>query len=663
MNELRDSGPFRVFLEGAGTIKSRFNKKYSWVEESFVFDKRTGKQVASNYSDEFVASSLRKPRLTFFLCVFGAVVSIIILRLLYIQLWKGNHYAALANQNRVRNIPIIAERGLIYDRYNQQLTQNVPNFSLALTPQDLPRKKEERARIVSEIAAITNEPEDVLAGLIEQYGSYSYESIVIKEDLDYETALQLQMESSGLPGISIQRGSKRLYTQVSDGTTGSSTPYSLAHVLGYLGKLSPDELDERYERGYLPSDSIGKTGVEKVYEEVLRGSYGRRRAEVDARGKEQATLAEEAPEPGKHVVLSIDAEMQQALERVMLDGMAAAGKERGAAVVTNPQTGEILALVNLPAFDNNDFSGGISSEQYAVYAENDNNPLFNRAIGGAYPSGSTIKPVIAAAALQEGVITAGTTFLSTGGIGVGQWFFPDWQAGGHGRTDVRWSIANSVNTFYYIIGGGYEDREGLGVARIKQYLERFGFGSSLGIDLPGEAEGFIPSKAWKEEAKNERWYVGDTYNLSIGQGDLLTSPLQIAMMTSAVANNGTLYKPRVVQKFIDPVTREEQLLPAESIRKNMVSPSHLNTVRLGMRDCVTKGSCRRLSLLPFSAAGKTGTAQWSSTKEPHAWFTSFAPFERPEITVTILIEEGEGGSATAAPIAYQFYRWWDAERY
>jgi len=316
-----------------------------------------------------------------------------------------------------------------------------------------------------------------------------------------------------------------------------------------------------------------------------------------------------------------------------------------------------LALVSLPSFDNNDFSGGISKEKYSGYVNDPNAPLFNRAFGGNYPSGSTIKPVMAAAALQEGVITSNTSFLSNGGLRVGPWFFPDWQAGGHGITNVRKSLAQSVNTFYYYIGGGYDKFEGLGVDRIEEYLKKFHFSEALGIDLPGEVDGFVPSRLWKEQ-KNEKWYVGDTYNLSIGQGDLLVTPLQIAVMTSFFANGGTMYKPHVVKTLTDPVTKQKEEIKSIVLAQNMVRKDVIDTVRLGMKDCAEAGSCRRLALLPFTSAGKTGTAQWNKNKANHAWFTSFAPFENPEIVVTVLVEEGEEGSRIAAPIAYEFYRWW-----
>jgi penicillin-binding protein 2 len=269
---------------------------------------------------------------------------------------------------------------------------------------------------------------------------------------------------------------------------------------------------------------------------------------------------------------------------------------------------------------------------------------------------------MASAALQEEIITANTSFLSTGGLAIGQWFFPDWQAGGHGMTNVRKSIAWSVNTFYYMIGGGYGDFVGLGVRRMDEYLSKFGFGQKLGIDIPAEADGFLPTPEWKKETKGETWYVGDTYNFSIGQGDFLTTPLQIASMTATIANGGTLYKPHFAKSVEDEQYGDLTTFEPETIRSGFISATNIETVRLGMNDCVTGGSCWMLRNLPFSAAGKTGTAQWNRNKDTHAWYTSFAPFEHPEIVVTVLVEEGGEGSLSAQPIAADFYKWWGSYR-
>lgn len=585
---------------------------------------------------------------------------------MYIQIIEGNTYFARAERNRQRTIPIVAERGLMYDTNGVQMTQNVPNFSLTLVPQDLPRKRQtsqigpSREEVITRLSDITSQKPESLRETLDEFGAYSYESITLQDDIDYDQAIRIHIDAADLPGITIAQGSKRRYLQdVEDPVTGVTTSVtSVSHVMGYLGKLNRKELDSLYDKGYLPSDSIGKDGLEYQYESLLRGTYGRRRVEVDSFGRKQLVLSEEEPVPGLHIGLSIDMQIQAALQRFMTAELEKRSLKRASAVAIDPRNGRILAMVSLPSYDNNAFSGGIDAATYQEYITNEDRPLFNRAIGGTYPSGSIIKPVYAAAALQEGIITKTTSFLSTGGIAVGVWFFPDWQSGGHGRTDVRKSLANSVNTFYYIIGGGYNDFVGLGVDILRKYLISFGLSEVTGIDLPGERAGHVPSKEWKEETKGERWYVGDTYNLSIGQGDLLVTPLQMAMLTASIANKGTVYAPQILKKKINPITGNETSADPVVIRDLPVSADNLETVRLGMRDCVTYGSCRRLNSVSIPIAGKTGTAQWNTNKENHAWFTSFAPFDDPEIAVAILVEEGEGGSISAVPIGDAFYRWW-----
>lgn len=643
-----------------------------WVEDSFAFEKPVGKQVHVPHSDQFFGKSVSNRRITFLLITFCSIFALLWIRLVHVQLIEGAYYRDRADINSERIVSIPSERGIIYDRNLIPLTQNIPSFSLAISPQDLPRTGVELQKVSTRLAELTAKPQTDIYNTLSDFSSNKnkYRSLVIQENLDYNAALLFQIDASDLPGVHIERGSKRLYyeTFVSSSpvlASASSTPNaeSLSHVLGYLGKVNPNELNALEDKGYLLSDSIGKNGIEKQYEQYLRGIYGRRRVEVDTSGRQQVVLAEEPPTPGNHLVLSIDVNIQSKLEEIIKNSLSKFNKQRAVAVAMNPNTGEILALVSLPSFNNNDFSGGIAQDKYTKYIEDKDLPLFNRAVSGLYPSGSTIKPGIAAAALQEGIITSKTTVLSTGGIQVGPWFFPDWKAGGHGVTDVRKSLAESVNTFYYTIGGGNGNITGLGVEKIDNYLKLFGISSPLGIDLPGEAAGFLPTKAWKEETKKERWYIGDTYNLSIGQGDLLVTPLQIASLTATVANGGTLYEPHVMKSIMDPVTKQQTPFQNTVLRSNFINQQNINVVQWGMRDCVTAGSCRRLATLPFAAAGKTGTAQWSSTKENHAWFSSFAPFENPQIVLTVLVEEGKEGSETAVPIAYDFYKWWATYRH
>ena len=636
----------------------------AWIEESFSFETPTAKQIVVSDSTTYLGSNFSARRRWWLMSFIAISLCILLVKIISLQFLRGTNYRAMAEGHSQRLIPISAERGLIYDRLGIQLVQNVPNFSLAITPQYLPKNSAQREIIVHRLAQLTRRTDEDIAETLRQYGNYSFESVIIEENLDYDTALSIQIEAADLSGVRIERGSKRFYQVVgNDLRPSSTTPISLSHIIGYEGKLNPDELKILYGEGYIPSDSIGKIGLEKTYEKYLRGTYGKQRIEVNALGKEQSVLEETPPVPGSHIELTIDIGIQRALEDSLFGVLKEKGKARGSAIALNPNTGEILGLVSLPAFDNNDFSSGIKQAVYTAYLQDVNQPFFNRAISGVYPSGSSIKPAIAAIALESGIITAKTTVVSTGGVQVGPWFFPDWLAGGHGVVDVRKSLAWSVNTFYYYIGGGYGNFVGLGIEKMVTYLRTFGFSTQLGIDLPGEASGFLPTKEWKEQTKKERWFVGDTYNVSIGQGDVLVTPLQIADMTASIANGGTLYRPHLLLSSIDPLTKKKQSVLPEIIRAQVVSPKNVETVRLGMRDCVLYGSCQALRSLPFSVAGKTGTAQWKQGKDTHAWFTSFAPFEHPQIVVIALIEEGGEGSGSAVPVVKKFYEWWGKERY
>jgi penicillin-binding protein 2 len=343
--------------------------------------------------------------------------------------------------------------------------------------------------------------------------------------------------------------------------------------------------------------------------------------------------------------------------------MSNVGAAKATAVALDPRSGEILAFVNLPSYDNNLFSKGISGTDYANLLNNKNNPLLPRAIAGEYPSGSSIKPFIAAGALQEGNINENSTVNSTGGIKVGEWEFPDWKKGGHGITNVTKAIAESVNTFFYAIGGGYGNIKGLGPDRMKHYLNLFGFGEDTGIDIGGELPGSIPDPVWKEKTKNEDWYLGDTYHMAIGQGDTLVTPLQIANATCAIANGGKLYKPRFVHEVVDENDKVLEVKPPEIIRKGFISPSNMDIVKRGMRQTVTSGSARSLNNLPVAISGKTGTAQFGpDEKKYHGWFTSFAPYDNPKIALTILVEGAGGGDETAVPIAKEVYKWYFGNR-
>lgn len=653
-----NNNPFKISDKSLFSLENDKEEKRI-KENNMVFEEDIGGQTEQSATKNFLNSSFKKNKKFYLLLIVCAGFLIVLFRLFYIQILNNNFYFVRAEQNREREIPIPAKRGLIYDKLNNKLTENIPRFSLTMTPQDLPHTENERRKVLKKLSQLTDQSTEEIEDIIQKYKEHNLESIVIKENLDYETALSIQISAANLPGIHIQRGSKRLYYLNPIEQNNKKQTRSLSHLLGYLGKINSKSFNDlSKDSDYLLSDYIGKSGLEREYERLLRGKYGSKIIEVNSTGEKQKVISKDPPRPGKHIKLTLNSEIQKKLEQIIKKHLEEKNKDKAAGIVMNPNNGQILSIVSLPAYNNNHFSGEIDTEQYQKYLNNDSRPLFNRAVAGVYPSGSTIKPMIGAGALQEDIINKNTVIRSTGGIEVSNSFYPDWKKGGHGYTNITKAIAWSVNTFFYHIGGGYQDFEGLGLAGIRKYLDKFGFGEKAGIDLPNENPGFIPTKKWKRKTKGEQWYIGDTYNLSIGQGDLLTSPLQIANATAAIANNGTLYNPFLVKEIIDPMNEEKIIQEKEVIKKDIVKDKNMQIVKQGMLECTVYGSCQSLRSINFNIAGKTGTAQWSNDKEPHAWFTSFAPYENPEVVFTVIVEEGGEGDEITISIAKEFYRWW-----
>lgn len=578
-----------------------------------------------------------KISLLFFVLLLGFFV--ILGKIFSLQVVFGKEYRGKAENNRIKVEKVTATRGVIYDKNGRLLVKNSPNFTLYFTPAELPKDINELNPLAQELSAIINLSADEIINKFTSANKLSSQPFLIKEYLNYDQALKLKITINDYPFLNLEIQLVRDYL----------TDESFSHLLGYMSKVTEEELKNNSD--YSPLDYTGKTGLEHYYEKELKGKDGKQQIERDNLNKFTRILATQEPEAGKNLVLNIDYDLQATLFRALKTSVQTNHSPAGAAVALNPQNGQVLALVSYPAYDNNLFFKGLSPDQYKAIFEDPNQPLLNRAISGEYPSGSTIKPTIAAAALQEKIITPTTTVLSTGGIKIDKWFFPDWKAGGHGLTNVVKALAESVNTFFYAVAGGYQNITGLGVDRLVKYFKLFGLGQKLGIDLPGETTGFLPSIAWKEEVKNEPWYIGDTYHLGIGQGDILVSPLQVASYTAVIANGGKLYQPYLVNKFTDlennPVAQNNSHL----INQGFISSANLQVVRQGMRSAVVSGSAGSLADLPFSVAAKTGTAQFANNKRTHAWLTSFAPFENPEIVISVIVEQGGEGYVAALPVA------------
>ena len=633
------------------------NKKKSYYVKSKSSSKSFSMDIFSGQpADTRGQIILVNPKfLTFWLIFLFAGIFILTARTAYLQISQGQYFSEVADGNRIRVIDIKAPRGVIYDRHQNLLVENVPSLSLAVIPVDLPQEQEVLLQVAQEIAKVTAGNPDEIFTILDSLSPYSFQPVSLKDNLTQDEAIMTEILNSKYPGVILRSSSLRNYLI-------TENQQSLSHLLGYIGKINQQDLRTYLDQGYLIDDYVGKAGVELQYETLLKGVNGRQQMEVDATGNTKEVLAFQSPVSGKNLILTIDAELQAIAEESLKRVLSSHNKQRGAVVAMDPNSGEILAMVSLPTFDNNAFSRGLSGEEFAALVNDPDRPLFSRAISGSYPSGSTFKMIVAAAALEEGVVTPSTGFNSVGGLAVGSWFFPDWKAGGHGWTNLAKALSESVNTFFYMIGGGYNDFIGLGVDRIAQYAKMFGVSEKLGIDLPNEASGFFPSKDWKESVKNERWYVGDTYNLSIGQGDILVTPLQVAAWTAVFANGGTLYKPYVVKEILNSDNTVISEVDPQVLNQDFIAAENVAAVNRGLRQAVTSGSAVRLSTLPIAAAAKTGTAQWSSKDAPHGWLTAYAPYDQPQIVVTVLVEEGEGGTTTATPVAYDILNWWANHR-
>ncbi len=565
-------------------------------------------------------------------------------RVFYLDIISGEYYSLVSAENRIRKIIVKAPRGNILDKFGNILARNSPSIDVVVVPSYLPKNIEDKKILAGKMADILNmNPGNVEIMLLSQ-NEKSADPVLLKENITQDQSLILAEKINELPGIALDKTAIRKYE--------NSAIFS--HIIGYDGKITKEEMDKN--SGYLMTDYIGKTGLEKSYEDQLKGVYGAQRVEVDSRGVVMKNLGIISPQAGNDLILNIDQELQKKLYDSLSAMLEKGETKTAAAVAIDPSTGGILAMVSLPSYDNNLFASGISSDEYKKLISDKDLPLFNRATSGEYPPGSTIKPAVAVAALSEGVITPTTIINGQGGsLNIGSFHFGDWKA--HDPSDVRTAIAQSNDIFFYTVGGGYGNIAGLGMDRMKKYENMFGFGSPTGVDLPGESGGFIPSEQWKLDKLDEKWYIGDSYHCAIGQGFVLATPLQLANYTAAIANGGTLYSPRLVNRIRKSDGTDSYVQP-EIIRKNFISPDIMQVVREGMRQTITAGTAQVLKTLPVAVAGKTGTAQFGTENKMHGWFISFAPYDNPKIALAIIVEGGGEGNSSAVPVAKEVYDWY-----
>lgn len=569
----------------------------------------------------------------------------LVVRLFQLQVSAHEQYAQLADGNRIRDSIAHAPRGNIYDRQGRLLASNTVGYELSVTPYLLPESSQSREEMYDLITQAADVSPLSIKAKAEAEGLDYPLPITAINNLEHKQALSIMQHLPRLAGWHISQVPQRKY--VSDS--------GLAHILGYTASVDQEDLEADEDKNLLPVDKIGKAGVELQYDHILRGQNGFERTEVNTLGQPVRVLAQTRFKKGQDITLTIDLDVQRRLARELKEQMKNARVSRASAVAVDPQTGEVLAMVSLPSYDNNLFARGISHAQFDRLASDPDQPLLNKVISGGYTTGSTIKPVVASAALEEKVVTPDTIIVDSGAIAVtsvyqpGQQFiFRGWRPGGLGPMNVRRAIAWSSNIYFYTVGGGYGGIEGLGVDRLTSYYRQFGLGEPSGIDLPGEIAGRVPDREWKLANKNEDWFVGDSYNISIGQGDLLVSPLQLTLADMAIANGGYLLKPQILLKIGDETVARRQIR-----REVPVAKQNIQIVREGMRQVLTDGTTCECTFasVPVKVAGKSGTAQTTSNDErrPHAWFTAFAPYEKPQIMITAMLEEGSGGSLYAAP--------------
>lgn len=635
---------FRIQQGKEGRARRIIARPYAKYDLSEEWDVGKAKTLSQFY--------LNIKKVNFLTYLILAVFLVFFVRLFNLQIVSGDKYSKQSEINRTRIQVLEAPRGLFFDRDGNQLVKNKPIFYLAYLPSDFSSTDEiiKKLKIISNLLSID---ENDLLDIVSKNPKISYQPLPLLDALSYEEVIKLKTGLKDWRGLELGIRGAREYL---------FNDY-LSHILGYLGKISQEEIKKEDYKDYRLTDFVGRSGLEMQYEKLLRGKFGKKEVEIDARGKVQKVIEEISPVSGHDIFLTIDINIQKKLFDLLKEQLEKAELTKGAAIAIDPRNGDILAAVSFPSFDNNIFSGKLSLDKYQSLIKNPDLPLFFRPLLGEYPSGSIFKPLVALAALEKGLITPSTTILSQGGVRIKQWFFPDWKSGGHGLTNLTKAIAESVNTYFYAIGGGYGDIKGLGIDNITNFARQLFFTKKMGVDYPSEAKGFLPSKEWKEQVKKEKWYIGDTYNVSIGQGDVLITPLQITNFMAYLANGGVMYRPHFL-KSIKTDNGEIIVKKPEVLVDNLAQQQNIAAVREGLRATVDWGSARSLRFLyPFVVAGKTGTAQVGGDKQPHAWFTSFAPYNNPTISLTILLENGVGGSQNAVPVAREFYRWYKENYY
>lgn len=568
---------------------------------------------------------------------FFFIIFALFLNCFFFQVVDYNVYADKAEKNKFLSSEVEAQRGVIYDRNFKQLVSNTQTFDLVCNIYNLPKDDFEKEKQIREVARVLDMSFDDLKNNIEEMKKAGESEFSLVRDLDKDKVIVLKTKEDELTGFSIVKKKKRDYLN----------GYDFAQVLGYVSGDS----------------SNGESGVEKQYNDVLKEIPGEINREKDVYGNQVKEEIVKPAQSGNNLVLNIDYDLQEKAAYFLSSAIAGYSAKGGSVVAVNPKTGEVLALVSYPSFDNNMFSRDLTKKEFNDLLKSPQTSFFNRAISGEYPTGSTVKPFIAVAALEQGIVTPEQQIYCPAQIELKDGTVKkDWTF--HGWTDLKRAIAESVDTYFYMVGGGYKDFVGLGIAKISPYLEKFGFGSKTNIDLPQEQAGLVPDPTWKEEKTGTGWYPGDTYNISIGQGYFKATPLQLTMATASIANRGKLMEPHVVKSVLDNNNQTVKTVEPKVLSENFVSLSAVDSVREGMRETVlsSAGTARSLQYLPVSSAAKTGTAQTGKNEVYHNWISVFAPYDDPEIVLTVMAENVPNNTGVANLVSREILGYYFGEK-
>jgi len=631
------------FFNKKNRFRININPKESINPEDIFSD------VASPLYDEInekkLEVSVESVRFRMFFITVFALFAFLAGYLLYVNFIHGKDYKALSQKNAQESYEVGSSRGEIKTSDGRVVASVQLVFELVADPSKF--TEDEIAYVVDYMVVnFENVSYDKLFEKLMYYKQQNFGNLVLLKNLSESDVEKIYTLVNYYPQLTLREKALRYYPDQN----------IFSHVLGYAADISKEDL-AALEEEYTLSDDIGKKGVEYYFEKYLKGVRGVFAKFVSSTGEvvKEGLIRETIK--GKNIKLTIDYQLQVASYEALRKSLETNNLTKGAVVVLNAKTGAVLALASMPDFNPNYFTRGLNDAQADAYFNNKNNPLFNRAVAGEYAVGSVIKPIIAAAALEEGVISANTNLFTKGFIEVPSIYDPsviyrynDWK--NHGAVDMIEAIAVSSNVYFYTIGGGYENQKGLGIERIAKYLKTFNWGKPVGISFATEGDGLVPTPDWKQKVVGEPWSVGDTYNTSIGQGYVLATPLQVAVSTGVFASGGKLLRPFIVEEIYSQDALVEKF-ESDIINENFISPQAIDVANRGMRQAVIVGSSSYLASLPLDVAGKTGTAQTSSSAN-NAWFSGFGPYNDPEIVVTVLLEEGET-SDNAVRVAYDIF--------